>query len=143
MVIELKTEMVVEWFEVELWVVRCPVVGCYVRRYSGVWLTTIVWIAQPCVAHVTKLNNEVFKCVHVHPYPLYVIKFDYLHKGQFWKRRISWFEMIVAIIISAWLAILTQWIQFYKGMSCMIKDFTMRSSKLLSCYGPYVVNWLR
>jgi len=53
------------------------------------------------MAYVAKLNYEVFKCVHVHPYPFYVIKFDYFHKGDFWKRGISCLEMIVAITISA------------------------------------------
>jgi len=53
------------------------------------------------VAHVAKLNYEVFERVHVHRYPFYVIKLDYLHKGEFRKRRISCFEMIVVIIISA------------------------------------------
>jgi len=52
------------------------------------------------VAHVAKLNYEVFECVYVHPYPFYVIKFDYLHKGEFQKRRISCFKMIIAIISS-------------------------------------------
>jgi len=37
------------------------------------------------LANVAKLNYELFECVHVHPYPLYVIKFDYLHKGEFEK----------------------------------------------------------
>jgi len=52
---------------------------------EGVWvvITAIIWIARPCVAHVAKLNYEVFECVHVHCYPFYVIKFDYLHKGEF------------------------------------------------------------
>ena len=40
-------------------------------------ITAIVWIARPCVAHFAKLNYEVFECVHVHPYPFYVIKFDF------------------------------------------------------------------
>ena len=53
------------------------------------------------MAYVAKLNYEVFECVHVHPYPFYAIKFDYLHKGELCKRRISCFEMIVVIIISA------------------------------------------
>jgi len=44
-----------------------------------------VWIERPCVAHVAKLNYEVFEFVRVQPYPFYVIKFDYLHKGEFWK----------------------------------------------------------
>jgi len=47
------------------------------------------------------LNYEVFECEHVHPYPFYVIKFDYLHVGEFRKEKISYFEMIVAIITSA------------------------------------------
>jgi len=70
---------------------------------EGVWvvITAIVWIAMSCVAYVAKLNYEVFKCVHVHPYPFYVSKFDYLHKGDFRKIRISCFEMIVATIMSA------------------------------------------
>ena len=36
---------------------------------EGVWvvITAIMWIARPCVAHVAKLNYEVFECVHVHP----------------------------------------------------------------------------
>jgi len=46
-------------------------------------LTAIVWTAGPCVAHVAKLNYEVFECAHVHPNPFYVIKFDYMHKGEF------------------------------------------------------------
>ena len=46
-------------------------------------ITAIVWIARPCVGHVAKLNYEVFECIYVHPYPFYVIKFDYLHKGEF------------------------------------------------------------
>ena len=52
---------------------------------QGVWvvITAIVWIARPCVAYVAKLNYEVFERVHVHPYPFYVIKFEYLHKGEF------------------------------------------------------------
>ena len=52
---------------------------------EGVWvvITAIVWITRPCAAHVARLNYEVFECVHVHPYPFYVIKFDYLHKGEF------------------------------------------------------------
>jgi len=49
----------------------------------GCELTAIVWIARPCVAHVVKLNYEVFECVHVYPYSFRVIKFDYLHKGEF------------------------------------------------------------
>jgi len=35
---EIETKMVVGWFDVELWVVRGPVVGCYARRESGLWL---------------------------------------------------------------------------------------------------------
>jgi len=44
-----------------------PVLSCYVRRESGLWLTAIVWFARPCVAYVAKLNYEVFEYVHVHP----------------------------------------------------------------------------
>ena len=60
--------------------------SCGLRGH--VWLmwiviTAIVWIARPRVAHVAKFKYEVFECVHVHPYPFYVIKFDYLHKGEF------------------------------------------------------------
>jgi len=122
---------------------------CCMRGELGLWLTAIVWIARPCVTHVAKLNYEGFECVHVHPYPFYVIQFNYLHKAKFWKRRISCFEMIVAIITSAWWPILTKWIQFwewthlnggipkefYKGVSCMIKDFAVKSNKLVSRYG--------
>jgi len=52
---------------------------------EGVWvvITAIVWIVRPSVAHVAKLNYEVFECVHVHSYHFYVIKFDYLHIGEF------------------------------------------------------------
>ena len=42
-----------------------------------------MWIARLYVAHVAKLNYEVFACVHVHAYPFVVIKFDYLHMGKF------------------------------------------------------------
>jgi len=124
---------------------------------EGVWvvITAIVWIARPCVAYVAKLNYEVFECVHVHSYPFYVTKFDYLHNGEFWKRRISCFKMIVAIIISVWWRISTKWIQFwewtwlnggipkefYKGVSCMKQDFTVRGSKLVSRYDQF--KWLR
>ena len=53
------------------------------KEGAYVMITAIMWIARPCMAHVAKLNYEVFKCVHVHPYPFYVSKFDYLHKGDF------------------------------------------------------------
>ena len=33
--------------------------------------------------------------------------------------------------------------EFYKGVSYMIKDFAVRSNKLISRYGPYNLNWLR
>jgi len=46
-------------------------------------IAAIVWIARPCVAHVAKLNYEMFECAHVHRYPFYIIKFDHLHKGEF------------------------------------------------------------
>jgi len=38
---------------------------------------------RACMAHVAKLNYEVFECAHAHPYPFYFINFDYLHKGEF------------------------------------------------------------
>ena len=53
------------------------------------------------MAHVAKLNYEGFECEHVLPYPFYATKFEYLYKDEFLKRRISCFEMIVAIVISA------------------------------------------
>jgi len=63
---------------------RFPVVGCYVRKESGLRLSAIVWIARPCVAYVAKLIYEVFESAHVHSYyPFCIIKFDYLHKGEF------------------------------------------------------------
>ena len=60
---------------------RFFVVWCLRGESLGFELTVIMWIAMPCVAHVAKLNYEAFKYVHVHPYPFYVIKLDYLHKG--------------------------------------------------------------
>jgi len=33
--------------------------------------------------------------------------------------------------------------EFYKGVSFMIKDFAVRGSKIISCYNPYALNWLR
>ena len=52
---------------------RFFVVRCVCGGSLGCELTAIVWIARPCVAHVAKLNYEVFECVHVHPYPFHVI----------------------------------------------------------------------
>jgi len=32
---------------------------------------------------------------------------------------------------------------FYKGVSCIISDFTRMNNKVISRYGPYALNWLR
>ena len=41
----------------------------------GCELIAIVWIVRPCVAHVAKLNYEVFECVTCKPPPFDAIKF--------------------------------------------------------------------
>ena len=42
---------------------------CCVRREPRLWLTAIVWITRPCVAHSIKLNYEVSECVTCAPLP--------------------------------------------------------------------------
>ena len=65
-----------EWFEVFYGRLLCEEGVCIVINCNHVDY-------EACVAHVARLNYEVFECVHVHPYPFYVIKFDYLLKGEF------------------------------------------------------------
>jgi len=73
MVMELETEVVVGWFELELRVVRGPVVGCYVRR---VWvvITAILWIARPCVAHYIEIIMKCFNVLYVNPSPFILLR---------------------------------------------------------------------
>ena len=61
---EIETELIVRWLEVEL--IRVFEVPCgrsCVRREPELFLTAIVWIVRPCVAHSAKLNYEMFECV--------------------------------------------------------------------------------
>ena len=51
----------------------------------GCELTVIMWIARSCVAHCDELIMKCSNVIHVDPFPFYVLKLHYVHKGEIFK----------------------------------------------------------
>jgi len=154
-----KTEMVVGWVEEELWVVRSACGRILVRREFGLWINRIRVDCEAMCASLCCWNDyEVLKCNTCKSLPFYVMKMHYGWEYGHLTTNISRvLKLMIAMTNSKqWpiLAIQTlfgsepAWMGkslkcFYKGVSCMISDFTRRDNKFISRYSPHALNWLR
>ena len=143
MIYEVETEMVVGWFEEELWVVQDFWGTVLVRREFVLWIDRNCVDCEAMCGSLCWIGYEVLECdICEPPFPSMSSNCVMCIRVSF-SRRISCFEIIVAITISAWGPILIkgkqfwEWTrsnggipkEFYKGVSCMKKDFTARGSK--------------
>jgi len=63
MITKLKTEMVVGWFETELWVVRGSCGTVFVRREPGLWINHNRVDCEAMCSLFCWLDYKVFECV--------------------------------------------------------------------------------
>jgi len=82
---ETKTEMVVGWFEEELWVVRGSCGTVLVRRESGLWIHHNRVDCEATCGSLCWIDYEVLECDTCAPLPFDVLKLHYVHNGEFFK----------------------------------------------------------
>ena len=109
-----KTKMVVGWFEEELWVVRGSCGTVLVRREFGLLTNHNRLDCEGMCGSLYWIDYEVLECDICEPLSLWCPQIALCAQGWVFQRRISCFEMIVAISISAWWPILIKWKRFWE-----------------------------